>query len=121
MTKDPRYIGVPNINFTLTEPTDEREEGFARQRVERGFDDSETWSLRDSVGNFTLPRLKRYREIIGEAIENKDNFFEDVDKSIRAFELLVRDDGALIFTAEEEKEYNEGMEAYNKIFLGLWW
>lgn len=120
-TPDPKYIGIPNICFSLTEPTDKREEAFALQRKTVGFDDSETWSLRDSVGCFILPRLKRYREIIDGVIVDEDNFFKKVDMSIRTFELLTRDNGAMILTDEEKIEFNEGMEAYNQIFMGLWW
>lgn len=118
---DPKFIGVPNICFSLTEPDDKREEQFIEQRKTRGFDDSETWSLRDSIGQFILPRLKRYREIIDGFIVNEDNFYEKIDKAIRAFELLVRDNGALILNEEETKEFNEGLAAYNEIFMGLWW
>ena len=60
---DPKYIGVPNICFSLTEKEDSREENFSKQRMERGFDDSETWSLRDTIGNFILPRLRRFKEV----------------------------------------------------------
>jgi len=33
------------------------------QRLTRGWDDSDTWSLDVSVAKFLLPRLKRYREL----------------------------------------------------------
>ena len=46
MTKDPKYLGIPNICFSLTEDTDRRESEYKEQRIQRGFDDSETWSLR---------------------------------------------------------------------------
>jgi len=118
---DPKYMGIPNICFSLTDIDDKREPQFREQRFERGFDDSETWSLRDSIGNFTLPRLKRYREIVQDAIEDQDGFFAEIDKAIIAFELLVRDDGAFILNEEEKKQYVEGMESYHKIFLSLWW
>jgi hypothetical protein len=92
-----------------------------KQRLERGFDDSETWSLRDTIANFTLPRLKRYRLIIDGFIKNNDNLYEDVDMAIRAFELVARDEGMLILSEEEWKEYHAGMEAFNRVFLRLWW
>ena len=34
------------------------------QRIIRGFDDGETWSLDYNIIKFTLPRLKRFREIV---------------------------------------------------------
>ena len=36
---------------------------FLWQRWTRGFDDSETWSLYDTIARFILPRLKRFKEI----------------------------------------------------------
>lgn len=36
---------------------------FLRQRITRGWDDSETWSLDSKITEFILPRLKRFKEI----------------------------------------------------------
>lgn len=119
--RDPKYLGIPNISFSLTTPNDKREPDYRKQRLKIGFDDSETWSLRDTIANFILPRLKRYREIIEGFIVNNDNLYEDIDKSIIAFELVVRDDGSLILNKEEEKQYSEGIEAFQRVFLRLWW
>lgn len=118
---DPKYIDVPNICFSLTDKDDKREKEYKKQRLKRGFDDSETWSLRDTISVFILPRLKRYREIIENFIVNNDELYEDCDKAIRAFELVARENGALIWTKEEEKEYEIGIEAFHRVFLRLWW
>lgn len=118
---DPKYIDVPNICFSLTSKDDDREPEYIRQRLERGFDDSETWSLRDTIANFIIPRLKRHREIIDGFIVNHNELYENCDKALRAFELVARDNGSTIWTKEEEEEYKIGMEAFNKVFMGLWW
>jgi len=60
---DFKYMQIPNICFSLTDVDDKREMEFKKQRLERGFDDSETWSLRDTIANFIIPRLERYEEI----------------------------------------------------------
>lgn len=127
--KDIKKLGIPNVCFSLTDEDDKREKLFAKQRMERGFDDSETWSLRDTIGNFTLPRLKRFREITpthsdtpeypGEL--SRTEWLEILDKMIIAFELLVRDKGSFILNEEEEKQYKEGMDLFHEYFLGLWW
>lgn len=118
---DIKYLGVPNVCFSLTSKNDKREKDFSIQRMERGFDDSETWSLRDTIGQFTLPRLKRFKEIYIEKIVDQDDTYKKIDMSIRAFELLIRDRGTFTLTLEENKEYDDGMKAYHEIFLGLWW
>src|SRR5262245_28137695 len=40
----------------------ERERLYAKQRKERGFDDSETYSLSHTFARFIYPRLKRFRD-----------------------------------------------------------
>lgn len=40
-----------------------REWRFFKQRLHRGWDDSETWMLDKEVAEFIYPRLKRYFEI----------------------------------------------------------
>ena len=120
-----KTLGVPNLCFSLTEKDDSREKVFSKQRIKRGFDDSETWSLSDTIINFSLPRLKRYRKIIEKAIA--DNAIADnkhkkrVNKTIIAFELLSRNNGERIFTDKELKKVNKGLKAFNKEFLNLWW
>ena len=113
---DIKYMGVPNICFSLTAEDDKREEEFSKQRIENGFDDSETWSLRDTIANFIIPRLKRYKEVSAMDIDEKR-----IDKMLRAFELVVRDDGQFILTDDEMKEYDKGIKIFKQDFLSLWW
>jgi len=117
---DPKYLGIPNICFSLTEKEDKREKKYSKQRISRGFDDSETWSLEYTITKFILPRLKRYRVIIDGFIANENGFYEDIDKSIRAFELVIKDEKSFM-TEEEEVEYKEGIKCFGRIFRGLWW
>jgi len=113
---DIKYIGVPNICFSLTDADDKREIQFKQQRIERGFDDSETWSLRDTIAKFIIPRLKVFKEVSIKKVKKKR-----INKMIRAFELVARDKGLFILTDEELKEYKKGMKIFHKDFLGLWW
>lgn len=119
--KDIKYLGVPNICFSLTKKNDDREKKFSRQRVERGFDDSETWSLTDTIANFIIPRLKRYDEIASETIKRDDELVQDTQDAIKALELIVRDDGTHLFTDEEYNQVKVGLDKFSKIFMGLWW
>lgn len=119
--KDIKYLGVPNICFSLTDKDDEREVEYSKQRIERGFDDSETWSLRDTIGNFILPRLKRYKELAEQHVQDHDNRLKKIDLAIRAFELMTRNNGAFNLSDAERKEFTKGMKAYNDVFFTLWW
>jgi len=35
--------------------------------------------------------------------------------------LTTRENGSLILSEEEEKQMDEGLDAFSKIFLTLWW
>jgi len=75
---DFKYMQIPNICFSLTDADDKREMEFKKQRLERGFDDSETWSLRDTIANFIIPRLERYEEIAKDFIKREPELEEDI-------------------------------------------
>ena len=120
-TVDVKYLGVPNICFSLTDKDEKREIDFIKQRIERGFDDSETWSLRDSIALFILPRLKRYQEIANDFVKRDVELVNDIDCFIKAMELVSRDNGSCMHTPEEEQQLIEGLEKFPKIFMSLWW
>lgn len=122
MSTDPKYIGVPNIQFSLTSKDDNREVDFSKQRIERGFDDSETWSLDNTISNFIIPRLRRFNEI-------KPNYPPDlsmsewtdkINKMIEAFELNIKDTNSFISEDEQEK-ITEGLDLFRQYFFNLWW
>ena len=92
---DHKYIGVPNICFSLTEKDDDREKEFSKQRFEFGFDDSETWSLRDTIANFIIPRLERYEEISKEFLIRDEELISDINKFLIAMKLTARDEGLI--------------------------
>jgi len=118
---DPKSINVPNISFSLTDTLDEREKDFKKQRIERGFDDSETWSLRDTIANFIIPRLERYNEITDGMFIRKKEYTDGVQDFLKALKLISRDDGVCMFTDEEEIQVSKGLDAFPKVFMGLWW
>lgn len=120
---DIKYLGIPNICFSLTDPYDSDEIEFRKQRIERGFDDSETWSLTDTICEFILPRLKRFKDCNSFAPHplTIDEWNLKIDKMIKAFELTTRKEGCRIWNEEEEKELNEGLDLFREWFLALWW
>lgn len=120
---DPRFIGIPNINFSLTEKNDELEKLYRKQRIKRGFDDSETWDLTGTIVKFTLPRLKRYKEISiallnGTISEDESN--KILNKMILAMELILKADKETIMKEDWDK-VKEGMDLFYKYFNCLGW
>lgn len=118
---DIKYTGIPNVCFSLTDEDDNREELFIKQRRSRGFDDSETWSLRDTISNFIIPRLERYIEITEDKINTPTETEEKIKSFLIAMKLTSRENGCFILTEKETKEFEEGIENFADIFLGLWW
>ena len=116
---DIKYSGIPNISFSLTDKDDDREKDFIKQRIENGFDESETWSLRDTIANFIIPRLELYIKITPSKIEVED--MNEIKSFLTAMKLVARDEGALILTDEEKEILDNGLQNFHKIFLGLWW
>lgn len=80
------YYGVV---FELS-TSDERFENFQKQRLERGFDDTEIWSLDYSIILFALPRIKRLleieRNIHRDNLEENSNYFKDLEQIISDLE-----------------------------------
>ena len=119
MIKDPKSLGIPNICFSLTEIDDIREPKFKKQRVRRGFDDSETWDLRSTIANFILPRLKRYYKLADKAIIIDDFMREKLKSSIIAFKLLAKDN--YFNDKKKVRKIEKGLRDFSNIYEKLWW
>lgn len=118
---DIKYLNIPNICFSLTEKDDEREEKFKQQRIERGFDDSETWGLDHTIASFIIPRLERYQELANERLDRDKEQVKDVDTLLEAMKLIERDEGIHDWNKEKEETVMKGLELFPKMFLKLWW
>lgn len=108
--------GMKNINFSceLSE-TDSRKEEYKKQRIERGFDDTELWNLDLTILRFILPRLKAFKDIaVGtpSGFKNEDEWIECIDRMIKSIESIIEDD--------ENADW-EGFELFKKHFFDLWW
>lgn len=121
MNNDPKYLNIPNICFSLTSKEDGKEEEFSKQRIERGFDDSETWCLTTTIAKFIIPRLERFQELANEALERDENEVEEIDSFLIALKLIERDKGIWLFNDDEKEQLKKGLELFPKIFINLWW
>jgi len=116
---DIKYSGIPNICFSLTDKNDSREKEFSEQRIKNGFDESETWSLRDTIANFIIPRLELYMKIVPNKKDIKN--MDKIKSFLDAMKLVARDNGIFILTDDEKKILNDGLQNFHKIFLNLSW
>lgn len=96
-------------------------EKFKQQRIERGFDDSETWGFDHTIASFIIPRLERYQELATERLDRDEDQVKDVDTVLEAMKLIERDGGIHDWNKEEEEIVMKGLELFPKVFLKLWW
>lgn len=119
--KDPKYLGIPNINFSLSKSSDKREGKYMNQRKLRGFDDTELWSLDCTICNFIAPRLKVFiKNSMGscpsEFIDNPDEWVVILNKMLYAFENY----GANYNLDENADKIKEGLDLFHEYFNMLW-
>lgn len=127
--KDP--YGIPNVNFTLIDRNDDRWEEFRKQRLEHGFDESETWSLDSTISKFIAPRLKMFKECTQgypSSFKSLQDWEKVLDKMILAFdyhndESLGEEEGLSTKEVMEKrvKVIGEGLDLFAKYFCHLWW
>ena len=91
------------------------------QRLTRGWDDGDTYSLDCTITEFVLPRLKRFKELnfgfpYGLTEESWD---EILDKMILAFE--IHEKSLEKISGEEIEKMKEGLELFGKYYTNLWW
>ena len=105
-----------------------------RVSKKRGFAESELWSLDHTIALFVYPRLKAFNENnIGHPIffyvtdgkEMKQGTIEEwkkeVEKMVRAFELVLRDEHNSTYLTEEEiEEVQTGLLSFAYNFHDLW-
>lgn len=127
--KDPAKLGIPNINFSLlvTDRGDERYEKCLRERVERGFDSSETWSLDHTLCAFLAPRLAEYIRLAKQMIRREPEEWQELEQLQKDLEARAADyeppygrDDEVDIRAEHDRFYNFP-NILAKYFFSLWW
>lgn len=118
--RDP--YGIPNVCFSLIDETDDRWGEYTKQRLERGFDDSETWSLDGTISKFIYPRLKAFLEDTKRlschpASIDFDEWVSILEKMVKGFELLSLDE---MKTNDEDVIIEEALDLFRKHFYSLW-
>ena len=98
---------------------------FKKQRKERGWDDSETWSLDSTIAGFVLPRLKRFKEVnCGfPSLLSEEKWNEILDHMIYAMEVISDEElhYGCTLTKKDWKRVNRGCRLFGKYFQDLWW
>lgn len=120
LPRDP--FGIPNVCFSLVDKDDSRWEEYEKQRLERGFDESETWSLDGTIAKFIYPRLQVFIEDCvklqchpGHITFNE--WLEILKDMVKGFELMSQDN---MKTDEEEAIIEKSLDLFREHFHQLW-
>lgn len=103
-------------------PSDDRQEAWARQREERGFDNTELWALDAAISKFITPRLIAFRDIKAgypSCFSSMEEWTSILDKMIRAFQLCSED--RVVFSEQENADIEEGLDLFRRYFHSLWY
>jgi hypothetical protein len=115
---------VHNSSYGSSEDAkkDKRYPFWAKQREERGFDDTELWNLFHHLAEHIAPRLKAFRDHdkVGYPAGLSAKKWQNIlSKMIFAFEEISKDD-MWDFDEKKNKKVEEGLDLFRKWFLGLW-
>lgn len=122
---DPR--GIKNVNFSLGKEIDEREPEWKAQRLTRGFDDTEMWSLDCTIAKFIAPRLKAFKEVSADRGDHPGSLTATkwqkiLNDMIEGFEIYP---DRFKWTGEENdknwKKVDKAMSLFHKYFFALWY
>ena len=121
---DPYDLNVPNVNFTLVDKDDDRFEKLKQERLNQGFDVSETWSLKSTMSKFIYPRLVEYQKQANDKLLRDQELIDKIDALIESFRLFNQlEDGKILLSDIEEtyKVIDEGLKYFPEVFHSLWW
>lgn len=119
-------IGIKNVNFTLGKDTDKRADEWKLQRLTRGFDDTELWSLDCTIARFIAPRLKAFKEHAKQVGDHPGSITstewqEILETMIKGFEIYPEhfnwDSNEI---DENWKTVDKAMSLFHKWFFNLW-
>lgn len=90
------------------------------QRRTTGFDDWQICELYHTITEFMLPRLKsfRFNNVGCPTNLTEEKWDKILESMINAFELIKED--KIIYSEEEEKVIEKGLNLFRKWFFSLW-
>lgn len=91
---------------------------FFWQRITRGFDDSETWSLDVTLARWLLPRFKRFRTLAGSTpmLMSELEWKEILDKIQFSLESAQNED-----FYDMNPKVQEGFALMGRYLMYFWW
>ena len=118
-----KHMSIARAISKIKYATAERQRRFLWQRITRGWDDSETWSLDQPLAKLIAPRLRRFSELRGGHPHGMtdEEWDATIMKMVDAFEWYASEDRWGPKEFENIKKHQEGIELFAKHYAGLWW
>lgn len=118
--KDP--YGIPNVCFSIIDENDTKWDIFEKQRLKRGFDDSEVWNFDATIARFIYPRLLVF---IDDVINNQchpveltfDEWVDILKEISEGFKLMSQDNEK---SDDEDRIIERALDLFRKYFHSLW-
>ena len=118
--RDP--YGIPNVCFSIIDENDTKWDIFEKQRLKRGFDDSEVWNFDATIARFIYPRLLVF---IDDVISNQchpveltfDEWVNILKEMTEGFKLMSQDNEK---SDDEDRIIERALDLFRKHFHSLW-
>lgn len=119
---DIKDLKIPNLCFSIEKDNilghNQQSDEWKEQRLERGFDDTETWNLDYTIAQFIIPRLERYLLLAPTRDEETE---KDIKLFLESMKLVRSTEHYWAITDKQMEEINIGIDLFPKIFRLLWW
>ena len=124
-------INLPNNCFSIVdeETSEEKKELYSKQRMERGFDNTELWNLDTTILRFALPRLQAfiteevegfgcYPSVLQDDYPDCENLYEKWKEILN--EMVTGIKQYIGETETDTLETPNGVKLFLKYFTDLW-
>ena len=95
---------------------------FLKQRIKRGFDDSELWSLDSTLTKFLLPRIKAFKDMTMShpGTVTEEEWYEILDDIIYSLESFKNECEFWETEKLDRERYDRGFRYLGEYYRDLW-
>lgn len=107
-------------SLAATYPADDpRQERWAKERQEHGFDNTELWNLDATFARLMLPRIRAYIDYTRDKVIQEEPWNDDMAKIIAALEIMGND--TTEYSHDEVDMIVLGLDAFRDCILNMWY
>jgi len=119
-------LGIKNVCFSHCKSVskkDKRQKQWKKQRLTRGFDNTELWNLDTTICSFIYPRLIEFRKNTcgyPPSFTKLKTWKRVLDKMIYSLKTVVVDDQFTPRSVKDNRDIDIGFALLKKYFWNLW-